>query len=79
LDLLDPSNGPEFFWQVISGRPCIYILLLMNLHGLKYLHFKFHKNPLANNRDLGSKLFAETPCIIFIILNDISSRHFDHF
>jgi hypothetical protein len=24
----------------------------LNLHGLKYLHFKFHKNPLANNRDI---------------------------
>jgi hypothetical protein len=24
LDLLDPSNDPEFFWQVISGPPCIY-------------------------------------------------------
>jgi hypothetical protein len=23
LDLLDPSNDPEFFWQVISGPPCI--------------------------------------------------------
>jgi hypothetical protein len=23
LDLLDPSNHPEFFWQVISGPPCI--------------------------------------------------------
>jgi hypothetical protein len=22
LDLLDPSNDPEFFWQVISGPPC---------------------------------------------------------
>jgi hypothetical protein len=21
--LLDPSNDPEFFWQVISGPPCI--------------------------------------------------------
>jgi hypothetical protein len=26
LDLLDPSNDPEFFWQVISGPPCICIL-----------------------------------------------------
>jgi hypothetical protein len=25
LDLLDPSNDPEFFWQVISGPPCIQI------------------------------------------------------
>jgi hypothetical protein len=24
----------------------------LNLHGLKYLHFKFHKSPLANNRDI---------------------------
>jgi hypothetical protein len=24
LDLLDPSNDPEFFWQVISGPPCIF-------------------------------------------------------
>jgi hypothetical protein len=24
LDLLDPSNDPEFFWQVISGPPCIH-------------------------------------------------------
>jgi hypothetical protein len=23
LDLFDPSNGPEFFWQVISVPPCI--------------------------------------------------------
>jgi hypothetical protein len=23
LDLLDLSNDPEFFWQVISGPPCI--------------------------------------------------------
>jgi hypothetical protein len=23
LDLLDPSNDPEFVWQVISGPPCI--------------------------------------------------------
>jgi hypothetical protein len=23
VDLLDPSNDPEFFWQVISGPPCI--------------------------------------------------------
>jgi hypothetical protein len=23
LDLLDPFNDPEFFWQVISGPPCI--------------------------------------------------------
>jgi hypothetical protein len=23
LDLLDPSNDPEFFWQVISGPACI--------------------------------------------------------
>jgi hypothetical protein len=23
LDLLDTSNEPEFFWQVISGPPCI--------------------------------------------------------
>jgi hypothetical protein len=21
--MLDPSNDPEFFWQVISGPPCI--------------------------------------------------------
>jgi hypothetical protein len=26
LDLLDPSNDPEFFWQVISGPPCILSL-----------------------------------------------------
>jgi hypothetical protein len=25
LDLLDPSNDPEFFWQVISGPPCILL------------------------------------------------------
>jgi hypothetical protein len=25
LDLLDSSNDPEFFWQVISGPPCIKI------------------------------------------------------
>jgi hypothetical protein len=24
LDLLDPSNDPEFFWQVISGPACIF-------------------------------------------------------
>jgi hypothetical protein len=24
-DLLDPSNGPEFFLQVISGPPCIFL------------------------------------------------------
>jgi hypothetical protein len=24
LDLLDPSNDPDFFWQVISGPPCIF-------------------------------------------------------
>jgi hypothetical protein len=30
LDLLDPSNDPEFFWQVISGPPCI----------VDYCHFK---------------------------------------
>jgi hypothetical protein len=23
FDLLDPSNDPEFFWQVISGPSCI--------------------------------------------------------
>jgi hypothetical protein len=23
LELLDPSNDPEFFWQLISGPPCI--------------------------------------------------------
>jgi hypothetical protein len=23
LDLLGPSNDPEFFWQVISGPACI--------------------------------------------------------
>jgi hypothetical protein len=28
------------------------------------LYFKFHKNPLANNRMLGSKVLAETPCIL---------------
>jgi hypothetical protein len=22
-DLLDPSNDPEFFWQVISGPPVL--------------------------------------------------------
>jgi hypothetical protein len=41
LDLLDPSNDPEFFWQVISGPPCIdkliynfkiFIFLLINLN-----------------------------------------------
>jgi hypothetical protein len=37
----------------------------LNLHGLKYLHFKFHKSPLANNEILGSKVLAETPCIYF--------------
>jgi hypothetical protein len=25
LNLLDPSSDPEFFWQVISGPPCILI------------------------------------------------------
>jgi hypothetical protein len=24
LDLLDPSNDPEFFWQVISGPPVLF-------------------------------------------------------
>jgi hypothetical protein len=27
VDLLDPSNDPEFLWQVISGPPCIQLLL----------------------------------------------------
>jgi hypothetical protein len=30
LDLSDPSNDPEFFWQVISGPPCI------NRHSVLY-------------------------------------------
>jgi hypothetical protein len=29
LDLLDPSNDPEFFWQVISGPPCIIAILVV--------------------------------------------------
>jgi hypothetical protein len=30
LDLLDPSNDPEFFWQVISGPPCIICFKIKN-------------------------------------------------
>jgi hypothetical protein len=31
LDLLDPSNDPEFFWQVISGPPCIITMNFLAL------------------------------------------------
>jgi hypothetical protein len=31
-NLLDPSNGPEFFWQVISGPP-----VLLHIQGLSEL------------------------------------------
>jgi hypothetical protein len=53
LDLLDPSNDPEFFWQVISGPPCIFkfcnVNNFFNVHYIriivvemeKYLHFLF--------------------------------------
>jgi hypothetical protein len=27
FDLLDLSNDPEFFWQVISGPPCIFFFV----------------------------------------------------
>jgi hypothetical protein len=27
LDLLDPSNDPEFFWQVISGPPVLILVI----------------------------------------------------
>jgi hypothetical protein len=45
LDLLDPSNDPEFFWQVISGPPCIkmrtffvlFFLLLASIDPVSYL------------------------------------------
>jgi hypothetical protein len=33
LDLLDPSDGPEFFWQVISGPPCIFPCLVATIFG----------------------------------------------
>jgi hypothetical protein len=29
LDLLDPSNDPDFFWQVISGPSCIFQYALL--------------------------------------------------
>jgi hypothetical protein len=32
FDLLDPSNDPEFFWQVISGPPCIGTLVAFRQH-----------------------------------------------
>jgi hypothetical protein len=34
LDLLDPFNDPEFFWQVISGPPCISQEMSNNLSDL---------------------------------------------
>jgi hypothetical protein len=30
-DLLDPSNDPEFFWQVISG-PAVYLIISRYFH-----------------------------------------------
>jgi hypothetical protein len=36
LDLLDPSNDPEFFWQVISGPPCIYMYTYSQYHMAPY-------------------------------------------
>jgi hypothetical protein len=39
LDLLDPSNDPEFFWQVISGPPCIFLNVF-------YLHYHHGKRTL---------------------------------
>jgi hypothetical protein len=37
LDLLDPSDGPEFFWQVISGPPCIFPCLVATIFGKQTL------------------------------------------
>jgi hypothetical protein len=40
LDLLDPSNDPEFFWQVISGPACIIIIIPIFLVQFKKIeHF----------------------------------------
>jgi hypothetical protein len=47
LDLLDPSNDPEFFWQVISGPPCISVpryirkRIARNFFSLGQLYRKF--------------------------------------
>jgi hypothetical protein len=38
LDLLDPSNDPDFFWQVISGPPCIFIYSYYIYPKLVHLH-----------------------------------------
>jgi hypothetical protein len=50
LDLLDPSNDPEFFWQVISGPPCI---LDYRLRPSEDISKKFGRN------SRGSKFVAE--------------------
>jgi hypothetical protein len=49
LDLLDPSNGPEFFWQVISGPPVFvgslgHSKIPRNKEGSLKLNHKFLEN-----------------------------------
>jgi hypothetical protein len=47
---------------------------ILALRRLKYLDFKFGKNPLENNRDIRlEKILAETPCYeLRLRLNDPS-------
>jgi hypothetical protein len=53
LDLLDPSNDPEFFWQVISGPPCIHILLIFEQ---KQVRWEISKDNLFRMDDSRRKL-----------------------
>jgi hypothetical protein len=33
---LDPSNDPEFFWQIISGPPVYQIKAIFSLYTMEY-------------------------------------------
>jgi hypothetical protein len=45
LDLLDPSDGPEFFWHVISG-PTLYISMSCSNNFWKTNTFAFFPNQI---------------------------------
>jgi hypothetical protein len=45
--LLDPSNDPEFFWQVISGPPVYFYHISLQILNSIYKKFKNGKIPYS--------------------------------
>jgi hypothetical protein len=65
LELLDPSNDPEFFWQLISGPPCIYIFFFLFFFFLN-CHSRFFAIRLLRYLSVGR--FSNS-CSLFLCLS----------